>query len=172
MIKVIKIKVLLLVAATLLATSLGAKQVSEDGARAIAQSYVVKATTKKMPVQAGTASETRLKMAYAAQNEALDTDYYVFNNCEEGGYIIVSGDDRAVPVLGYCDRDEFDPENVPGGLQSLLYGYSQEIEFLRGSSLTAKASAPPVRWWALNASLRYRVVSTLWWPTEKRLRWW
>ena len=63
----------------------------------------------------------------------------------KGGYIIVSGDDRAVPVLGYCDRGEFDPENVPGGLQSLLYGYSQEIEFLRGSSLTAKASAPPVR---------------------------
>ncbi len=34
-------------------------------------------------------------------------DYYVFNNGKDNGFIIVSGDDNAAPVLGYCDEGSF-----------------------------------------------------------------
>ena len=35
-----------------------------------------------------------------------DTDaYYVFNRENDEGFIIVSGDDKTIPVLGYCDKD-------------------------------------------------------------------
>ncbi len=58
--------------------------------------------------------------------------YYVFNTGSElsDGFVIVSGDDRAVPVLGYSDTGSFDPANVPPAMQEWLDGLSAEIESL------------------------------------------
>ena len=61
-----------------------------------------------------------------------DTDkaaYYVFNaGIVSGGYVIVSGDDRAPAVLGYSDQGAFDANNVPEAMQELLDGYTAQIE--------------------------------------------
>ena len=57
-------------------------------------------------------------------------DYYAFN-VAGGGFIIVSGEDRAVPVLGYSDHGRIDFNNLPAPLKDLLDGYKAEIEFLR-----------------------------------------
>ena len=57
-------------------------------------------------------------------------DYYAFN-VTGGGFIIVAGEDRAVPVLGYSDHGRIDFNNLPAPLKDLLDGYKAEIEFLR-----------------------------------------
>lgn len=51
---------------------------------------------------------------------------YVLNN-ENGGYILLSADDAAVPVLGYSDEGVFDIKEMPENMQSLLKSYSIEI---------------------------------------------
>ena len=46
--------------------------------------------------------------------------YYVFNAGDDGGYVIVSGDDRTEPILGYVEQGSFDPENIPENMRSWL----------------------------------------------------
>lgn len=58
-------------------------------------------------------------------------EYYVFNRGTSEGFVIVSGDDRTEPVLGYCDRGEFDYEQLPPQLQMMLDGYAHQIKAIQ-----------------------------------------
>lgn len=67
--------------------------------------------------------------------------YYVFNNSEQGGFVIVSGDDATEQILGYSDSGTFDSENIPASMQELLDGYKQEISYAREKGLNKSRSA-------------------------------
>ena len=54
--------------------------------------------------------------------------FYVFNT--SGGYIIVSGDDRAEPILGYGDMP-LDMNNLPCNLREWLGTYKVQLEYLQ-----------------------------------------
>lgn len=62
-----------------------------------------------------------------------ESTYYVFN-VESGGFIVLSGDDETVPVLGYSDKGRFHEDNMPEGLQWLLRTYDEQIKHIRESS--------------------------------------
>ena len=51
------------------------------------------------------------------------TPFYVFNNPEQLGWVIVSGDDRALPILAWGDEDFFDESEVPECVQDWLNNY-------------------------------------------------
>ena len=59
-----------------------------------------------------------------------DAYYYVFNSGNDGGYVIVSGDDRTEPILGYVDHGSFDPDNIPDNMRSWLQGYADQIKYI------------------------------------------
>ena len=69
-----------------------------------------------------------LKLAQKVLSEEGDPLYYVFN-LEENGYVIVSGNDVATPILGYSDEGSFDMNNIPEALKCLLNNYENQIEF-------------------------------------------
>lgn len=54
--------------------------------------------------------------------------YYIFNN-EDGGFVIVAGDDCATPILGYSTEGSIEPNNLPIQLEELLNAYAEEIQF-------------------------------------------
>ncbi|MDE6354221.1 MAG: C10 family peptidase [Prevotella sp.] len=56
--------------------------------------------------------------------------YYVFNADGGRGYVIVSGDDRTVPVLGYSLTGSYNPDSIPENMRAWLQGYADEIEAL------------------------------------------
>ena len=58
-----------------------------------------------------------------AQNPA----FYIFNTTGSNGYVIVSGDDRTIPVLGYIDHGNFDADNLPANMKVWLENYEQQI---------------------------------------------
>ena len=72
----------------------------------------------------GLRSASELSLIYAAalgqEKNALRstgtvdgaTDYFVFNIGANKGFVIVSGDDRAYPVLGQSDEGTFEPDNL------------------------------------------------------------
>lgn len=62
---------------------------------------------------------------------------YVFN--ADRGYVIVSGDNRTAPVLGYADEGTFDEQDMPDGLRWMLQTYQEQIGLL--DSLFAASSA-------------------------------
>jgi hypothetical protein len=75
--------------------------------------------------------EMNLALAYEAKPEfslrssaSEETYYYVFNIGEEG-FVIVSGDDKARPVLGYSLKGNFDVNNLPPAFAEWLDGYQK-----------------------------------------------
>lgn len=56
---------------------------------------------------------------------------YVFNLGEQGGFIIVSNDDRTLPILGFSENGTLDMENMSDEQRAWLQGYADEIVWLQ-----------------------------------------
>lgn len=61
---------------------------------------------------------------------------YAFEPANGAGFLILSADDIAYPVLGYSDNGKFDKENMPEQLKSWIEGYAEEIEYARSMGIT------------------------------------
>ena len=59
------------------------------------------------------------------------TKIYAFN-IEDGGFVIASGDQRALPVLGYSTTGSIDWERMPENMRSWLKQYDKAIATLDG----------------------------------------
>ncbi len=57
--------------------------------------------------------------------------YYVFNVGQEQGYVIVSGDDRTAPILGFSNHGSFDVDKVPCNMAAWLQDYADQIKYLQ-----------------------------------------
>ena len=51
--------------------------------------------------------------------------YYVFNVEDNGGFVIVSGDDRTKEILAYSENGNLDPDNAPSNVRWLLSYYER-----------------------------------------------
>lgn len=70
------------------------------------------------------------------------SDLYVFNMSDDAGFIIVSNDDCAIPVLGYSDSGSFDANNLPDNMRAWLQGYADEIAWAKANNVKPVANAP------------------------------
>ena len=78
--------------------------------------------------------------AKVADKPASSDAYYVFND-DEGGFVIISGDDAvSTPVLGYSTTGRFDMASIPDGMRDLLTDYERQIASIE--PLAYEASAP------------------------------
>jgi len=59
---------------------------------------------------------------------------YIFNVNQDDGFVIISADDRAEPILGYTLEGSYTGENVPPGLLGLIHQYAKEINYLINES--------------------------------------
>ena len=64
---------------------------------------------------------------------------YAFNR-EDGGFVIVSADERTRPVLGYSDSGDIDWNQMPANMRAWLTSYAQAISNL--GSATMNGSEP------------------------------
>ena len=71
---------------------------------------------------------------------AGEADYFVFNVPGDGGFVIVAGDDRVRPVLGYSHSGSFDPDNLPENLRAVLASYGKEITYAERNGIEASPS--------------------------------
>ena len=58
-----------------------------------------------------------------------DADFYVFNAGNDAGFIIVAGENRVRPVLGYATKGHFDPIDVPDNMNIWLKHYQSEVKY-------------------------------------------
>lgn len=88
-------------------------------------------------------------------------DYFVFNVGGNKGFVIVSGEDRAYPVLGQSDEGNFDPNNLPENLRAMLAYYQDQITWAEreGQEASANIQAEWSRY--LNGNLRASSGSVL-----------
>lgn len=66
----------------------------------------------------------------ASTDDVPQAPYYIFSRGEGHGFVIVSGDDTTVPILGYTDQGDFDYDSLPEGLKSMLDTWAKKIETL------------------------------------------
>ncbi len=79
-------------------------------------------------------SPVRSSAKLAPRHKAATTDfelYYVFNRGDQEGYVIASGDDKTLPVLGYTDSGEFDYKQLPDNMRAWLTDYETQLAYLR-----------------------------------------
>ena len=73
---------------------------------------------------------------------AASPAFYVFNN-RGGGFVVLSGEDAAVPVLGFSETGSFTADNLPSNIRYWFDEYTRQINYLRntGSKQTAECAA-------------------------------
>ena len=138
--------------------SLSAHQLSPSEAL----SRVTKETSATKSLRGVRYNPTPLMTVKAPSDKAM-TGLYVFDT-DGNGYIIVSADDCAVPLLGYSDSGRFETDNLPPQLKSWLEFYADQIAWAskRGVTLrvntlgaTAKAAIAPLTKSKWNQSAPY-----------------
>src|SRR3712207_328847 len=88
--------------------------VSEQDARRIALRFMQQ---KGMHIQ----QKNALRAAPCRQKGApSQVDYYVFNADGDGGFVVVSGDDRTAQVLAYSDSGTFPTDSMPDNLRAFM----------------------------------------------------
>lgn len=71
----------------------------------------------------------------AGLNHAGITPFYVFNAEKNGGFVIVSADDRTKAILGYADEGTIDLNNLPENVKWWLNYYAEAIARLKNSGI-------------------------------------
>lgn len=92
-----------------------------------------------MGVNSLSVSENNISRAPGHRGVAADPEYYVFNN-PEGGWIIISAEDRVSPVIGYSNTGSFDISNLPSNIKWWMDGVAECIDMVREQDLEAPAS--------------------------------
>lgn len=82
------------------------------------------------------ASDVEFTLVYSGSENGLrastgEAPFYVFNIGSADGFVMVSGDDRVAPVIGYSLTSAFNPDNMPSNLRGWLEGYEKQIEYAR-----------------------------------------
>lgn len=67
---------------------------------------------------------------------------YVFDYGTRGGYVVVSADDEATPLLGYSTEGLLNPADMPDGLRYWLGYYAAEIDFMRSNAQPSAIYVP------------------------------
>lgn len=130
----------------MLHTFVFANSISESEARAKAMQFINSKNGKSSARSAQRFNSTVGTNATLTVAEAQDA-FYVFNINSDGGYVIVSGDDRMPDVLGYSYSGTYDVNNMPDNMRAWLAGYAEQYEYLqthhetRGTSLTTVAGS-------------------------------
>ncbi len=108
-------------------TPLGAALRTPEQAQQIAANYLSKrALRRALPAQ----NSLKTVPISFSQTQSEKTTLYAVNFTDQNSFILVSGDDRFVPVLGYCTNTTFDELSIPENMRAWLQGYVDEINCL------------------------------------------
>ena len=61
--------------------------------------------------------------------------FYIFN-AEEGGFVVISGDDRTVPVIGYSEKGQLLQDDMPDNLRNWLDSYAEQLQAIEKGEAT------------------------------------
>ena len=109
------------------ALGLSAENVSQDQAKQIAEDFLRQSRSR---------AAVSLRMVYDGESSASRSSgqapaLYVFDNEGRNGFVVVSGDDAAYPILGYSYDGDFPEGQLPANLASWLKGMENQVNYLR-----------------------------------------
>lgn len=112
-----------------------AGDITQPQALKIAQLFLRSNVTAMKSQQKG--GSDALKLVYTADDTKGRSCVYVFNAGQNGGFILVSAEDRAAEVLGYSDTGSFDYSRMSPEMRNWMEGYVDEITYIRDNDVEA-----------------------------------
>ena len=103
-----------------------AKPVGPDQAKKAALTYIKKAVQAYAKLSAESLVDITSTTPFR--------EFYVFS-IDQKGFILVSGDNKVVPILGFSTSGNFPGENMPDNFRGWLQGYEREIAYIREHSV-------------------------------------
>ena len=116
-------KILLLVSVFLFCSVAEAQQVEVTTARKVAENWSHNVV--------GVKNNVDLQLVMTDEDEIHSTVYYyIFNDYNNNGFVIVAGDERIEPILGYSDESVFVTDNIPENITSFFEDYKEEMNVI------------------------------------------
>ena len=124
----------LLLALLLVTTSVFAAPITKEQAQKKAAAFAVQKGMVLSSKQSSVHRAPRMK-------EQDDSPYYIFDIAADGGFVIVSGDNRTSSIIGYTENGNYDEETLPENMKSWLQMIADRIRTL-GDAAPLPAAAP------------------------------
>ena len=120
----IKQSIIILLIALFSVINIKGETVSQKNALSIATTFFNAANGKEMvkPVLVYTGRKLT--------THNLFNPFYVYNH-PAGGFVIISAENKAMPILGFSLHENFNPEELNPSILALLKGYARDIELIR-----------------------------------------
>lgn len=81
-------------------------------------------------------NSSSLELVYTENSELGEPCFYIFN-VSNHGFVMVSADDCAHPILGYSEESVFDVNNIVPGLSDVMYSHRKTISYAKETKATA-----------------------------------
>ena len=114
------------------------KQIPSNQAKAAAYNFLTQ-------VNPGIGISNTLELIYTAGQKAeithgngTSTNYfYVFSFNNNKGFVIISADDRVIPILGYSFENRFETDHIPANIENWFQSYTSQIKYAIDYNLQA-----------------------------------
>jgi hypothetical protein len=114
----------------------------DDKTAAIAAGTFLKYSAKSMLLNSASAQQIQLvyKPLYRASGAKTAAPlFYIFNCKAVHGFVIISADDNAIPVLGYSDESNFDTSHIPPQVVKWIEGYKNQLRYMAENKAIASS---------------------------------
>ncbi len=117
--------------------------ISESEARLVARNFLQAASVDFSDdfLQLATTIQYPLNDGYRDGQPTAQPMFYIFNLSESGGFVIISADDVAYPVLGYTLTGPYEQGDMPPALRKTLEGYKNQIAWAIENNWSSSATA-------------------------------
>lgn len=142
-------KIVLLITSLLIVWTASAERVSPDEAAVVANHFMNGVSASAQGVHKAPAK--RIVLQAAAQDTAAQ--YYVYENTNGEGWVMVAANDVVRPVLAYSHTGRFRTDHMPNNVRGWLREYNKQIRFAEQNYVNA---SPEVQqeWTALRKGIR------------------
>ena len=104
---------------------LSAQYVTKEAAREKANAFLKRSVNS----QSSTRKAPRKAPVLTLANNR--DEFYVFNDQANGGYVVISGEERMPDVLAYSYDGHFDADNMPCNMRAWMEKYAAQVQYLR-----------------------------------------
>ncbi len=118
-----------------------AKPVTDTQIKNVAVNFMYKHSRKRLKVQKIIDSKEMLSQYPKVQDENIK-----LIKLKPKGWVLVSGDDIAKPVLGYSLENTFDEHNIPPQLLAMLKSWSDEIAYAKKQTKISIPIKTSIKW--------------------------
>ena len=139
-------KILLGLLAAMMSMTLFAERVAPDDAALVANNFMNVASASSAKKAA--APKKMVRKATAEENL-----FYIYENANGEGWVIIAGDDALAPVLAYSETGTFRTENMPVNVKSWLGKYNKFVRKIEDEGVVATEEATE-QWTALRRGAR------------------